>query len=447
MADPTVLFLAPTVSRWGGVQTWLDQTARSLRAAGWRVVVGLCGGPRFHDAHAYAAAHPDLDWLEVKCLTGTAEGRAQAVRRALEQVRPDVFTILNVGDAVEGARRWKGTAAGRRCRAVFTVHGFSPPQLAEIAERSGTIDRVVTTNRLTQRIVVELCGVDPGRVGYAPYGAEAPLEGCGVREREGLLRVGWLGRFEEAQKRVSDVGQVLLGCAAAGIDFTCELAGDGPELPTLRARLAPLIAAGRVTVRGHVPREELYRSFYPGLDVLLLTSSWETGPIVAWEAMRHGVAVVSTRYRGLEEEGALKDGLNCLIAPVGDVSSLVGHVVSLASSHGNRERIAAEGRRLAEERYSIEASGEAWDRELRAAVDAPVVPTQGAPTGRTSGRLDRLLGAYGAELARRALGRRAPSREEADEWPHAAASPEASAAMRKELAGRGLTFDASRGGS
>lgn len=446
MADPTVLFLAPTVSIWGGVQTWLDQTARSLRAAGWRVVVGLCGGPRFHDARAYAAAHPELAWLEVRCLTGTPEGRAQAVLRVLERAHPDVFAVVNVGDAVEAARRWKGTRVGRGCRVVFTVHGFSPPQLAEIAERSGTIDRVVTTNRLTQRIVVDLCRVDPGRVGYAPYGAEAPLNGFDAGKPD-LLRIGWLGRFEETQKRVSDLGQVLLGCAAAGLEFTCDLAGDGPELPALRARLAPLVAAGRVTVRGHVPREELYRSFYPGLDILLLTSSWETGPIVAWEAMRHGAAVVSTQYRGLQEEGALKDRLNCLIAPVGDVSGLVGHIVALGSDHGRRERIAAEGRRLAEVRYSIEASGEAWDRELRIAVDAPPVSPQGVPPGRASGRLDRLVGNYGAELARRVLGRRAKPREEADEWPHAAASLERSTAMRSELAGRGLTFDATGGGS
>ena len=38
---------------------------------------------------------------------------------------------------------------------------------------------------------------------------------------------------------------------------------------------------------------------YPLHHVLLITSSWETGPIVAWEAMAAGMAVVVAAMWGL----------------------------------------------------------------------------------------------------------------------------------------------------
>ncbi|MCL4806242.1 MAG: glycosyltransferase family 4 protein [Thermoanaerobaculia bacterium] len=436
------LLLAPSASLWGGVQTWLDQTAASLSREGWRVVVGLVRGVRFHDPEAYAAAHPGLEVVEVPCFTGTWEGRARAVSEALRRVRPDVLAVINVGDALEGARRWKASAEGRGGRVAFTIHGFGPAQLAEIERYAGTIDRVVTTNGLTQGLVREICGIHPDRVGYAPYGAEAPVKEGKTAVASGPLRLAWVGRVEQSQKRAEDLGRILNLCAERGLDFRCDVAGDGPGMPALRERLAPLVADGRVRLRGLLSREQLYEEVYPGLDVLLLTSSWETGPIVAWEAMRHGAVVVSALYRGLVEEGALVHGENCLLAPVGDVAALAEAVASLASDPDRRRRLGEAGRATAESRYTVETSGRAWDRELRAAMEAPAIEPQPAPGRIPSGRLDALLGASLAESLRRWTGRRHAPAEDSDEWPHASGGA-GTGRFRAALQERGLLFDAS----
>ena len=172
-------------------------------------------------------------------------------------------------------------------------------------------------------------------IGYAPYGTEGPL----VPDTPGVhsarpLRLAWVGRMEEAQKRTSDLVPILHRCQELGVTFTCDIVGDGPSSEAVRNGLVELESDGKVRFRGYLSREELYRSVYPGLDALLLTSNWETGPIVAWEAMRHGACLVSSRYVGLGEEGALVDGKNCLLAEPGDAEGLARAVVRLEREEG-----------------------------------------------------------------------------------------------------------------
>lgn len=420
MNSPKVLFIAPSAYLWGGVQTWLDQTAAGLRERGWEVVLALAAGPIFHDPSRYAEEHRGHRIVPVECRTGTPEGRCRAILRTLEAERPDVMVIVNVADGLEAGRRWKARPGNPSFRLAYSIHGFLPGQLADLAAYGGVVDRIVTTNRLTEQIVVEILGESPERVGYAPYGAEAPRVPPSMRPPEPRpLRLGWAGRLEEPQKRARDLVGILRGCLARGVEFTCDVAGDGDSREILRDELRELVSAGRVRFLGRLSREELYGRFYPGLDVLLLTSSWETGPIVAWEAMRHEAALVSTRYVGVVQERALESGVNCLLAPVGDTAGLAESVRQLSANGCLLQRLAKNGRALAEMRYSIEASADAWDRELRRTFASPArrEPLD-LPPRTISGRLDRRLDPGAAEWLRELLGRSARPEDPGDEWPH-----------------------------
>lgn len=416
---PLALFLAPSAYLWGGVQTWLDQTAEGLRARGWRSALGLVGGPRFHDPLLYSEVHPGHRVVPIRCETGTPEGRARAIVRALDAERPAVLVIANIADGLEGARRWRETGRSPAFRVAYSIHAFLPGQFADLIAYGGTVDRVVSTNRLLQEALVETLGSD-SPVGYAPYGAEAPIDAGTIRPvRPRPLRLAWVGRLEEPQKRSSEVADVLNRCHELGVDFTCQVAGDGPSAPRLRERLSRLVEAGRVSFPGFLSRQDLYRHVYPNVDALLLTSTWETGPIVAWEAMRHGACLVSTRYVGLRQEGALVDGENCLLAPVGDVEGLARALERLSLDEALVERLASSAKRTADERYSLERSADAWDRELRAALASPARPaTPRAGIGRASGRLDRLFGTAVAEALREGLARKGRPDDPGDEWPH-----------------------------
>jgi hypothetical protein len=197
------------------------------------------------------------------------------------------------------------------------------------------------------------------------------------------------------------------------------VAGDGPDDALLRARLAPQEAGGTVRFLGRVPAAEVAERVYRNAQALLVTSSWETGPIVAWEAMARGVCVVSSRYVGSGLEGALVDGENCLLFPVGDVAAGVAAIGRLTDA-GERERIARGGLDLVRSRYSVASSVAAWHEALLGTLAS-------APAGRRSrpapvapaGRLDRALGGALGERVRELLGRRpAAAADPGAEWPH-----------------------------
>ena len=174
-----------------------------------------------------------------------------------------------------------------------------------------------------------------------------------------------------------------------------------------------------MTLHGVCTADQLYRSIYPGLAALVLLSDWETGPIVAWEAMQHGATVVTTCYRGLTTEGLLVPEVNALVTPIGDVEALAANIERLASQSELALRLRREALRTAREHCSVEASVAGWHQAFLACLDAPI--TRDLPPERVvpaTGRLDRVLGIRWAETMRALLGLGMLHDESGGEWPH-----------------------------
>jgi glycosyltransferase involved in cell wall biosynthesis len=84
------------------------------------------------------------------------------------------------------------------------------------------------------------------------------------------------------------------------VNFECLIAGDGPE----KRRLESLIHQGgldeRITLLGHIPREQM-NSLYDRSDVVVLTSRSEGIPLVLMEAMARGNLVLAPSITGIPE--------------------------------------------------------------------------------------------------------------------------------------------------
>ena len=140
------------------------------------------------------------------------------------------------------------------------------------------------------RIVVSRLGVD------VPEHVELPRRAHGTRHTFTLLAVGRL-------HAVKDHAFLVRACARLrdrGLDFECAIAGEGPE----RRRLASLIRQNRLrdrlTLLGHVPREQM-DSLYRRADVVVLTSRSEGIPLVLMEAMARGSIVLAPAITGILE--------------------------------------------------------------------------------------------------------------------------------------------------
>jgi hypothetical protein len=170
---------------------------------------------------------------------------------------------------------------------------------------------------------------------------------------------------------------------------------------------------------------------YAWSQVLLLTSCWETGPIVAWEAMARNRTLVSTRYVGSGLEGALQSSENCLLFPVGNVQAAAGEL-QRACDIELRGRLTCNAHTLVRSRYTRERSVSTWDACLRDVLARPCLSAAPRTTDSVpSGRLDLWLGNARGETLRRWMGRVYRHDEPGGEWPHSDHS--LSAAQQQEF--------------
>jgi glycosyltransferase involved in cell wall biosynthesis len=117
--------------------------------------------------------------------------------------------------------------------------------------------------------------------------------------------------------------------------------GDGPDRERLEGIVRNSTAASRIDFRGSMPRDEAL-AVVAGSEAALLTSAWENFPHFAVEALAVGVPVVSTAVGGVPE--LVRDGVNGLLVPIGDVDAVTGAVTRILRDEGLRTRLAGNAR-------------------------------------------------------------------------------------------------------
>jgi hypothetical protein len=165
----------------------------------------------------------------------------------------------------------------------------------------------------------------------------------------------------------------------------------------------------------------------------LITSEWETGPIVAWEAMLSGLAVVSSEYIGSSSEGALINDVTALLFPVGS-SEVAADQISRLSEAYFRENLSRNGRQMTLSRYSLDSSLASWDEAFSLVMDSRPRRKKNTLMKKSlesTGRLDSFLGTGAGELIRRYLGRKGYCRDPGSEWPHSSYGKTNSQALLK----------------
>jgi glycosyltransferase involved in cell wall biosynthesis len=415
-----ILFIAPSAYPLGGVATWLDYIVSGLRERDWNVTLGLAEG-RFHDVDAYLDVHPDDQVLRIPYGTGTREGRVRRLVHALNHAQPDIVVSVHIADVAPAVNRIRARSE-RAPRVAVALHAVQAEYIGSIGNCAGAIDAVVCTNRLTCELVAAGTSVAASRIYYAPYGVDGNDTAAKEKRDPGdILRIAYVGRLEQEQKRVSDIGPVVAELDRRGVPYELTIAGGGPDDEWLRGELADAVQRGRVRFLGALAGHDLGDHVYSRADVLLITSVWETGPIVAWEAMAKGVPVVTSAYIGSGFEGSLEHGENCLMFAIGDTVAAAGCLERLQDPR-LRAHLRQGGRALVAERYSTTASVGRWSASLEkiaAKLPLPVAYLAETTQSPPAGRLDRLLGRRVGETVREFLRLKYHHREAGGEWPHA----------------------------
>jgi len=410
-----ILIIAPSAYLLGGVQDWVYLLTLGLRNKGYDVKVAIPNNI-FHNGVIYNRYYNDTNAIYFSNKTSTSEGRVRALSELLINQPSDLILGVNIGDAYEAYKRVFYRLGDTRM--VMTLHAIEGDYLGDIGRYNSLLDGVITTNRLSKRIITELTLIEENRIFYAPYGVKIESD-LPVRNMADNLSIAWVGRLDNEQKRISDLRNILRCLDQRNIPYILSIAGDGPHKIYLEKELNFWIRSNKVRILGFLDKKGL-REFYAQHNILLITSEWETGPIVAWEAMISGLVVVSSEYIGYASEGALINEETALLYPIGSSEEAASQLERLVDSN-LRQRLALNGRKMATSRYSLESSLNNWEKAFGIILKRErrkQIKERRSHSAEVLSGLESRVGVRIAELLRIFLRRKGYCRDPGSEWPH-----------------------------
>jgi len=417
--ETTLLFVTPSAYPLGGVAVWLQYIVNGLENKGWQCWVGLVDG-KFHCTERYLSEYSFENTIKITNVTNTRYGRVKAIEKAIRHVSADIVVSINIPDVFEAVTRLKQRQPS--IKAVMTLHGLEPDYFKDIAHFKRQIDAVVVTNQLTKSMVVHQSGFEEERVIYAPYGVDMPRE-LDCRAKSSPIVLAYVGRITSNQKRCRDLVGLIEQLEKKQTAYQLKLVGDGDERESLIIELNKIAKLGDVVYVGVVTNQQMVKEVFPSIDMLVLTSDWETGPIVIWEAMAAGVVVLSSKYIGSGIENALTNGENCLLFNIGDMESAAQHIKEFVESDNSnkyRNKLRSNGFELVKKKYSREASILKWNEAFSSIHQNVSTKPNASKIASWPIRsvVERLFGHKIDYLFRRFSGKHAFIDNAGDEWPH-----------------------------
>jgi glycosyltransferase involved in cell wall biosynthesis len=226
---------------------------------------------------------------------------------------------------------------------VGIIHSDDPMHYDHARQLGRFWNAAVAVSRQIAHIADRL-GVVGDRLHTIPYGVPTMAqEHRPRRSASDPLRVLYVGRLEQNQKRVFEFPAILDELSARGVPVVLSMAGDGPAREELEARGRVHVSAGRMRLLGTLPNEQM-ASVYRDADVFLLTSAFEGLPVSLLEAMSMGCVPVVTRVQSGVSE-VVDDSVSGFLCPIGATSVFADRLQELQR---NPERLASLSRAAAQ---------------------------------------------------------------------------------------------------
>jgi glycosyltransferase involved in cell wall biosynthesis len=376
----------------GGYGTYSLSVARSLREAGYRVVV-----------IGFAASDSESDFMGLEIVhVGTRLGKLASLgaSRITTLFARRMCDFCNTHGAksvlVFGAGVW--SLAGIKLKQLLAPQGIKTITLAAyfttyqheyngqlqgapVAEyglfavapvwlagvfaklffRAGehallhSVDRIIIHWESSRQILLdEIPDLDPDKIVSLPFYVElydretaAPLTTNRTGDGVQLCAVN----RQNPRKAMHVMLKALKLLVERGCPFNCEIIGSGPFLKA-NQRLAGKLGLGpHVQFRGFVAstREYLERS-----DIFVMSACEEgASSLSLLEAMLCGLAIASTDCDAIPED--IQHGENGLLSPVGDHRALADIIEQLIADEPLRQRLAARAKESYHEKYAFTA--------------------------------------------------------------------------------------------
>ena len=240
----------------------------------------------------------------------------------------DIFHCYVSRDVDDHARRLKIAAAAF----VTTVSDFNRAYLQSLTGGRGGSNIIRLYNG------IDLARFAPGRDGR--------------RNRRSILSVGRL-----VEKK--GLGDLVAACGILrerGVDFSCDIVGDGPLRGALETQITAAGLDAHVALRGALPhhevREHMHGSGMMVLPCVVSSSGDQDGlPTVLLEALGIGLPAISTRIAGVPE--IILDNVTGLLTEPAAPHGIAAAISRLLDDPALADRLATDGREHALRHFDL----------------------------------------------------------------------------------------------
>lgn len=340
----------------GGPVVWLMRFPNTLRKLGINVRVRLMTW----DAPEQGVVLKSLkhQGFDVTCQRfADTESNIQWHLSNLNSSPPDIF-IPNLVTPALFAARW-ARAAGiptvgilhsddQFYSAVQHEFVFGRPEfaLSSIVCVSGELHRQVSGRQPSSTKSVRI-----------PYGVPTP-DGT-ARKIPGRLRIGYVGRLAEEQKRISEVTRAFCRVTQQLEGVEAVIYGDGPDRQNVVEILKNEGASAKVTLAGSIPSDQIQQRLIDECDTVVLLSDYEGLPISLLEAMACGLVPVCLKIRsGIPE--LIDDGVTGLLVDDRE-RSFTAAIQRLRDDGDLWNRQSEEARKRVTAANSLDAAAGLWE--------------------------------------------------------------------------------------
>lgn len=312
----------------GGAQTFLPKLLTGLIEKGHEVHLLTKGAPNEKVRQEIERSNVNLH-TNIWKADNFVEETTPVLSAWLNNLAPDIYLISISGDI------------------GWTVLPFLDPQIAALTIGHTDSETFYLPARhyqsfLTRAVGVSPeicasyalnCGIEKERIDWIPYGvrtsAAQPLAPTG-----NALKMIYVGRLEEQQKRVSDLIKVIKNLSRENVDYSFSIVGDGEEMPKVREHLREEISDGKVILHGWLESDKVIEMMHES-EVFVLTSAYEGFCIALVESMANGCCPVVTNIRSGNKQ-LITDETNGFLIEIGDTETFAKKLADLS---GDRSKL------------------------------------------------------------------------------------------------------------
>jgi colanic acid/amylovoran biosynthesis glycosyltransferase len=340
----------------GGPNSWLRRILPNLRRLGIqsRVLFIVGGAPPEECPTVSILREQGYDCPAVVWPRYTQD-RVRWILERLAENPPDVF-VPNLMVPACYAGRWARDAGIPTVAVLHSDDPFYHGLLSEFVcgPKAFRLSAAVCVSRFLEQSVTDQHPQDT-LVSRIPYGV--PLSPRMAQLSNGKLRLMYVGRLVEEQKRITEVTRALCRVVREVPETEAVIYGDGPEAPTVKEIISAEGGGLPVRFAGRIDNDLMQDHLAQG-HALVLLSDYEGLPIALMEAMACGVVPICLETRSGVGELVEHGVTGLLVRDRGN--DFIAAVQKLRQEPLLWKRLASAARAKIETGYTSEQAAEKW---------------------------------------------------------------------------------------